>query len=137
MARVTLAKASLQELKEEVKRRQAALPALIAQRDELDRKIAELQSLGEVASASKAPERPAPRATRAMVKRRKGHKTLKSVLVEILQEKPGMSVAEIAEAALAAGYKSKSKVFKTLVKQALYHDKTFRRVGKGRFAMRG
>jgi hypothetical protein len=42
MGKVTLGSVSVEDLKKELRRRQAALPALIARRDELDKKIQEL-----------------------------------------------------------------------------------------------
>jgi hypothetical protein len=56
---------------------------------------------------------------------------------KILEGKPGQSVNELTEAALAAGYGSKAKSFKSIVRQTLYHDKRFRRVGRGKFALKG
>jgi hypothetical protein len=46
-------------------------------------------------------------------------------------------VRELAQAALSAGYKSKSKSFKSIVRQTLYHDKRFKRVARGKFALKG
>jgi hypothetical protein len=44
-----------------------------------------------------------------------------------------MGVAEAAEAAKAAGYKSSSDNFKNIVNQALITDKRFKRVGRGQY----
>jgi hypothetical protein len=62
---------------------------------------------------------------------------LAQLLGKILEGKPGQSVNQLMEAALAAGYKTKSKAFKAIIRQTLYHDKRFRRVGKGRLALKG
>ena len=132
MGKVTLGSVSLEDLKKELRRRQAALPALIAQRDELNRKIQELQALGQVAQV------PAARKAAPARARRTGNKlSLPQLLGKILEGKPGQSVNQLTEAALAAGYRSKSRSFKAVVRQNLYHDKRFRRVGKGRFALKG
>jgi len=132
MGKVTLGSVSLEDLKKELRRRQAALPALIAQRDELNRKIQELQALGQVAQV------PAARKAAPARARRTGNKlSLPQLLGKILEGKPGQSVNQLTEAALAAGYRSKSRSFKAVVRQNLYHDKGFRRVGKGRFALKG
>ena len=132
MGKVALGSALLEDLKKELRRRQAALPALIARRDELDRKIAELEALSQVAQVPAARKAPPARARRTRSKL-----SLPQLLGKILEAKPGQSVNELTEAALAAGYRSKAKSFKTVVRQNLYHDKRFRRVGKGRFALKG
>ena len=132
MGKVTLGSVPLEDLRKELGRRQAALPGLIARRDELNRKIQELQALGQVAQV------PAARKAAPARARRTGNKlSLPQLLGKILEGKPGQSVNQLTEAALAAGYRSKSRSFKAVVRQNLYHDKRFRRVGKGRFALKG
>ena len=63
--------------------------------------------------------------------------SLSSRLAEVLKAKGKCTVAEAAEAALAAGYKSKSKDFANIVSMALSKDKRFRRVRRGVYALRG
>ena len=125
MAKMSLSNASLDELRKEIQRRQAALPALIAQRDELDRKIHELQALGQVAAAP------------AKVRRAGRKVSLAKLLGKLLADRPGQSVNELAEAALAAGHGTKSKSFKTVVRKTLYRDRRFKTVGIGKFAAKG
>ena len=132
MGKVTLGSVPLEDLRKELGRRQAALPGLIARRDELDRKIAELEALGQLVHGSAARK-----AAPARARRTRSKLSLPQLLGKILEAKPGQSVNELTEAALAAGYRSKAKSFKTVVRQNLYHDKRFRRVGKGRFALKG
>jgi hypothetical protein len=64
-------------------------------------------------------------------------RSLPQLLAKILEGRPGQSVNELTEAALAAGYKTKSKAFKAIIRQTLYQDKGFKRVGRGRFAVKG
>lgn len=141
MPRAKLAKVSVEELKKEIVRRQRALPKLIAKRDALDKKIAELQGLGEVKAAPK-------RARRKMGKKRvkKLEKkvmpvsragSLASKLVEVFQNKKRLSVVEATDAVLATGYKSKSKDFGNIVSMTLSKDKRFRRVRRGVYALKG
>ena len=59
------------------------------------------------------------------------------LLVEALAAKGKLTVAEAVDAVLAAGYKSKSKLFKLIVNQALAKNKRFKRVGKGLYTLRG
>jgi hypothetical protein len=103
----------------------------------LDRKITELQALGLVAPALAAPKAPSARSARVKVKRAKNDLSLPQVLTTILKAKPGQSVAELTQAVLAAGYKSTSKDFKAIVPQTLYRDERFKRVGRGKFAVKG
>ena len=101
-----MAKLSVEELKKEIVRRQRVLPKLIAKRDALDKKIAELQGLGELKAAPKRARKKLAkkRARKAMRASRAG--SLSSKLAEVLQGKGRMSIAEAMEAVLAAGYKS-------------------------------
>jgi hypothetical protein len=130
MAKVTLGSASVEDLKKELRRRQAALPALVARRDELNRKIAELEALGTLSRA--------PAARRAAPARRRARNklSLPELLAGLLKAKPGQSVNQLADAALSAGYKSKAKSFKSIVRQTLYHDKRFKRVARGKFGLK-
>jgi hypothetical protein len=57
-------------------------------------------------------------------------------LAESLKAKGKLTLAEAAEASLAAGYKSKSKDFRNLVSMTLSKDKRFKRVGRGVYALR-
>ena len=137
MAKVRLSKVSAEDLRKEIARRQRKLPALIAARDALNRQLAELEGLGNAKAAAvrrkKAGRR---RAARKVVKpAREG--SLSSILAEALGAKGKLTVAEATEAALAAGYKSKSRNFGNLVSMTLSKDKRFRRVRRGVYALKG
>lgn len=136
MPRLSLGKVSTAALKEELSRRLEALPKLIAQRDELNRRIAELEALGASEEAPKRAEGPAPRKKARKAKRAKNPVALPEALAEAIKGKESMSIASAAEAVLAAGYKTTSRNFPHLVKQALSHDKRFKRVGKGQYALK-
>lgn len=135
MPQPKLASVSLEELKREILHRQKALPRLIAQRDELDRQIAELQGLGsaKAVAARKGPSRK--RATMAMSRR--GKTSLVGMLTEILKSKAKVSISEAMQALTRSGYKSKSKNFRTIVSVALAKDERFKRVGRGLYALNG
>jgi hypothetical protein len=137
MARVKLAKVSVEDLKREIRRRQRKLATLIAARDALNCRIAELEALGGTKPAAVARKKAGRRkaARRAMRPARAG--SLSSTLAKALKAKGKVTVAEAAEAALAAGYKSKSKDFANIVSMALSKDKRFRRVRRGVYALRG
>jgi hypothetical protein len=132
MGKATLGSVSLEDLRKELRRGQAALPALTARRDELNRQIAELEALSQVAQVPAARKAGPARKARA-----RSRLPLAQLLGKILEAKPGQSVNELTEAAVAAGYRSKAKSFKSIVRQTLYHDKRSKRVARGRFALKG
>jgi hypothetical protein len=142
MAKLRLAKASVEDLKNEIGRRQRKLPTLIAARDALNCQIAELEGLGGVKPTAirrrKAGRRKAARrvVTPAVVKAARVG-SLSSALMDALGAKGKLSVAEAADAVLAAGYKSKSKDFQNIVGMTLAKDKRFKRVGRGIYVLRG
>ena len=136
MAKATLMKVSLEDLKKEIGRRQGKLPMLIAARDTFNRLIAELEGLGGVKPTAvgrrKAGRRKAAR--KGVKPARKG--SLSSTLVEVLKAKGKLTVAQAADATLAAGYKSKSKDFQNIVGMTLSKDKRFKRVRRGVYALK-
>ena len=60
-----------------------------------------------------------------------------SKLVEVFQGKKSLSLADTIQAVLAAGYKTTSKNFATIVGNTMAKDKRFRRVRKGVYALKG
>jgi len=137
MPRLSLGRVSTEALKGELRRRLEALPKLIAQRDELNRRIAEFQGLG---AAEEAPGQARARAARQGTRKaRRGENpvSLREALGEALEGKESMSIADAAEAVLASGYKSKSKNFSNLVSMTLSNDKRFERTGRGQYRVRG
>ena len=137
MPRMSLAKLSTVALKKELQRRLEALPELIAQRDDLNRRIAQLEALGAVEKAPEPTSVPAPKKRGRRAKHAKSPMGLASTLAEAIKAKESVSVAEAAEAALASGYKSKSKDFPNLVNMTLASDKRFERVARGVYRVKG
>ncbi len=137
MPRPKLEKVTIEELRKEIARRQSGLEKLVAQRDELNCRIAELESLGIAAkpAAKRGPKPGSKRMRRAGRAPQPG--SLIHLLVEALGAQGKLTVAEAVAAVLAAGYKSKSKSFKLIVNQALAKNKRFKRVGKGLYTLRG
>jgi hypothetical protein len=131
-----LEKVTVAELRKEIVRRQNGLAKLVAKRDELTCRIAELESLGIVAkpAAKRGRRRGRPRGRKPGRAPQAG--SLVSLLVDALGAKGKLSVAEAVDAILATGYKSKSKSFKLIVNQALAKNRRFKRVGKGVYALR-
>ena len=137
MPRARLAKMSVEELKKEIVRRRKALPQLIASRDELNKKIAELQGLGEPQAAPKRGRRKLAKKRVKRARRASRPGSLAGKLVEVFQGKKRLSLAEAIKAVLTADYKTKSKNFSTIVGMTLAKDKRFRRVRKGVYALKG
>ena len=137
MAKVKLAKASVADLKKEISRRQRKLPTLIDARDTLNRQIAGLEGLGDVKPPVKRRKKAGRRkAARRIIKPARAG-SLSSALMEALGAKGKLTVAEAADAVVAAGYKSKSKNFSTIVGMTLSTDKRFKRVSRGVYRLRG
>lgn len=63
--------------------------------------------------------------------------SLASTLVEVFQGKKKLSLAEAIEAVLAAGHKTKSKNFSTIVGMTLSQGTRFKRVRRGQYALKG
>lgn len=121
-------------LQQEIERRRKMLPKLIAQRDALDREIAELQGLAgpdaRKAGKSQAAPRKAPR------RRARNKISLADALTQFLKGKTKVSVGQAMEGVLSAGYKTKSKAFRQVVNKTLLQDERFKNVGRGEFAMK-
>lgn len=136
MPRPKLSDVPLVELKREIARRQKLLPKLIAQRDALIAQIAELQRVetalaGEPSVRSRATARP------QRPRRAAGNKTsLAEVLATFMKGREKATVGEAVEGALAAGYKTTSKSFRSVVNQMLLKSPRFKSVGRGEFSLR-
>ena len=137
MRETKLASLSVEDLRKEIARRQNALPALIAKRDQLDRQIAELQALGAVKPAAKRGSKAwgRKRARKAAQASRPG--SLTSALVDALKNNDRLTVAQAVEAVRMGGYKSTSNNFRTIVGMTLSKGKQFRRVSRGIYALKG
>jgi len=130
MPKVSLVKVPLAALERELQRRREELPKLIAQRDALNRRIAEIEGL-------EAAQPAAPAAKRAARGKARGRRlTLKDALAQALANKEGVHVTDALEAIRALGYKSRSKNLMPVVRQALYYGERFQRVGRGLFALK-
>ena len=136
MPKVILARVPLEKLQREIQRRCEELPKLVAQRDELNRRIAELEGPAATKRRAKKAKGPAKQKRRVSRKPAKGTLTLNDALAQALQGKKGVSIAEAVEAVVALGHKSRSKNFRLLVTQALCNRDRFERVGKGVYALK-
>jgi hypothetical protein len=135
MRRSKLSTVSIAALQQEIQRRQKMLPKLIAQRDALNREIAELQGLAEADARKAAKPAAAPKKTRR--RRAKNKIGLADALAQFAKGKAKVTVGQAMEGVLAAGYKTKSKAFRQVVNKTLLQDKRFKNVGRGEFALKG
>ena len=134
MRRSRLSTIAIADLRQEIQRRQKMLPKLIAQRDALNREIAELHGLAKPAVQKETKPQAASRKTRR--RRAKNKISLADALSQFMKGKAKVTIAEAMEGVLSAGYKTKSKAFRPLVNQTLLKDKRFKSVGRGEFALK-
>ena len=135
MPRSKLSTMSIADLRQEIERRQKLLPKLIAQRDALSREITELQSLATPVARKAAKPEAAPKRTRRR-QRAKNKVGLADALAGFLKGKAKVTIGEAMEGVLAAGYKTKSSDFRSVVNNMLLTDKRFKKVSRGEFRLK-
>ena len=134
MRRSRLSTIAMADLQQEIQRRQKTLPKLVAQRDALNQEIAQLQGLARPAVQKEATPQAASKKTRGRMPKNKIN--LADLLSQFMKGKAKVTIAEAMEAALSAGYKTKSKAFRQVVNKMLLQDKRFKSVGRGEFALK-
>lgn len=127
MASKDLSSVSIQELRSEIARRERHLASLHRTRDRLTSQIQELEQ--EILQEGGA--------LGALVggKRPRNRSNLADALVDLLGGQT-LSVTEAAEQVQAAGYRTISPNFRTIVNQTLLKEPRIRRVGRGRYTAR-
>jgi len=63
--------------------------------------------------------------------------SLRDVLAKVMTGKDSVTVAEALAAVLGAGYKTQAKDFRFIVNKTLARDDLFKKVGRGRYALKG
>lgn len=133
MAKRTLAKVSTTELNAEIARRGRQIKTLQRRRarvaSELASIDAEIQARGGAAGATRAAAAAGPR------RRPRNEMNLEESLVKLLRNKT-LGVSEITEKVQAAGYKTSSVNFRTIVNQALITGSAFKRVSRGKYTVK-
>ena len=129
MPRSKLSTMSIADLRREIERRQKPLPKLIAQRDALNREIAELQGLG-APGARKAAKKTGKR------RRAKNKMGLADALAAFMKGKKQVKIGQAMAGVLSAGYKSTSKAFRAIVNKTLLTGKRFKSVARGVFVLK-
>jgi hypothetical protein len=142
MARPKLSVVSTASLQAELQRRIAKLGGLVAQRDALDKQIAELQGLAGQApeapqAAAKAGKKPGRKPGRKPKAVWAGRKPLAEYVREVLAAAPqGMGLKDIEAAVLAAGYPTKAKTLYTPIMKVLPKVGA-KKVARGVYGLRG
>lgn len=148
-SQASLASLSLADLKAEIERRTSELQAqrneLAAELERIDREIAQYGGTSTPrrgrppGSGRRGPGRPPLAAGRKKAGRRAGGRrprnemNLVDALSQVLKGKT-MGVSEVADAVQAAGYRTTSDNFRTIVNQALItNPKVFRKVARGQY----
>jgi len=148
--RNSLTSVSLGELEAELTRRTKKLPRLYQQRDKLEADLASLnEQISLLESVSGEETKPASKAKKASKKktskkttgkktrkRAKNEVPLADVLTKALEGKGAVGIGEAMDLAKQAGYKSKSKQFRNIVNQTLSKDPRFKKVGRGKYALK-
>lgn len=129
-----LASISSARLEAEIRLRERVLAPLLRRRAKVAAKLAALDrrlaALGGRAGPARRAGAAGPRGRRA-----KNAKTLAETLVSVLRGKT-LSVSEAAAAVKRAGYRTNSRHFRTQVNIALFKDRRFKRVSRGKYTAR-
>jgi hypothetical protein len=137
MARPKLSIVSTASLQAELQRRIAKLGDLVAQRDALDKQIAELQGMAGQAAAPKVGKKPGRKPGRKPKAVRAGSKPLAEYVKEALAAAPkGMGIKDIEAAVFAAKYPTRAKTLYTQVVKVLAKIGA-KKVGRGVYSLRG
>lgn len=132
MSKKQLTQVSTSDLASELKRRGRHIKTLERRRDRIaaqyDAVEAEIESLGGAAGVAMA--------TGSTGKRRpRNAMNLQDSLAKLLKNKT-LGVSDIAEQVQAAGYKTTSANFRTIVNQALLTNPAFKRVSRGKYTVK-
>jgi chorismate mutase len=120
---------SINELNAELRRRQRALPRLLAKRAKLAAQVSKLDA--EIATLG------GPAGTRGGGgKRPRNEAPLPDMLAKVMSKTKAIKVAELVKAVQEAGYKTTSDNFSTIVNQALIREnKRFKKASRGMYLL--
>ncbi len=135
----SLSRVSTSILLKEVDRRERQADELLAERDSLVARLAEIDA--ELSNFDiDGPPAPAgtPGRTKAAGRggkrgpRPKNDMTLEQTMASVIKNKT-MGVSEIADAVKASGYKTNAANFRTMVNQTLIKSKKFKKISRGKY----
>ena len=124
---------SVSDMVAEIRRRSRLIARLNRRRTALLAKLAEVE--GQI--KSRGGEFKSVNLSRQMAGRRpRNAASLVDTMVQAMSKDKPMSVAQIASAVNAKGYRSVSSTFNTIIFQALARDKRFKKVERGLYSLR-
>jgi hypothetical protein len=142
MPRPKLSSVSIFTLQAELQRRLAKLGDLLAQRDALDKEIAELDALaGQAVAVPPAPAKAGKKRGRKPGRKPKAVRSMDWPLAEYVKEAlvaapQGMGIKDIEAAVFSAGYPTRAKTLYTSVVKVLAKIGA-KRLGRGVYGLRG
>jgi len=134
---------SIAQLEKALAERKKALARLQRERAKLEKALKKVDGQIEALEGKAAPVQRKRAVKKVKVTGRKrgrkpgGKGTLREAVHKVLAKaEAAMNVKQIAEAALKAGYKTKSKNLATSVIPIVYKDPAIKKVGRGKFALK-
>lgn len=129
-----LAVVSTADLRAELQRREGQVGKLMSRHNELAAELAQIEAeLGALGiAASGGAGRGGRRGAAAGRRRHRNDANLEESLAKVLKGKT-MGVTEVAEAVQAAGYKTTSPNFRTIVNQTLLRSGLIKKVSRGQY----
>ena len=135
--RPALSGISIASLQAEVQRRQSAAAGLFRKRDRIARQLAAVEAKLQAAGmdVGAAPGRRGSLGGGGGGRRPRNEMTLVDALAKVLNGKT-MGVSEVADAVQAAGYKTSSSTFRTIVNITLIKSGRFKKVSRGQYTLK-
>ena len=137
MAKRALSNVTVEDLQEELKRRQRELPKLQKKRDKLAKQIEEIdkkiEDLG--GTPGKTTRRGRKKGSGGTRKRASNKVSLGDAVEQVMSKDTPMSIKETTEKVLATGYQTNSKNFRMIVTQTLSKDDRFTQVERGTYKL--
>ena len=127
---------TIADLRKELSAKERQLEKLQAKRDQLSLQLEKVDK--QIASLTgKTPQRKA-RSKKAGKKPKRSieKESLGDVLAKSLKDKGTVKVADAAQMAIVAGYKTQSKQFANIVSHTLANDDRFRKIRRGLFKVK-
>ena len=121
-------KMSLDELESLLRDRKREIDELKKKQQSLQRDLGRVSKEIEIIAGKPGKQKQSTKRMRKTVRRKRARnrKALKEYVTDILRKsRKGLTLAELHDSVVAAGYKSQSKSFKNVLYQCLYHGEEF------------
>ncbi|MCB9841270.1 MAG: hypothetical protein H6809_06445 [Phycisphaeraceae bacterium] len=124
---------STADLRAELQRREGQVGKLMSRHNELTAELAQIEAeLAALGIAASGASRRGRRAAVGVRRRHRNDANLEESLAKVLKGKT-MGVTEVAQAVQAAGYKTTSPNFRTIVNQTLLRSSLIKKVARGQY----